>query len=320
MTLQARAFWTIAAGTGELRAETLAPPGSGEVLIETLFSGVSRGTERLVFEGRVPESEFARMRAPHQSGDFPFPVKYGYAAVGSVSGSDEHVFALHPHQDRFLVPKEAALPLPEGVPPARAVLAANMETALNALWDSGAGPGERIVVVGAGAVGCLVAFLAARIPGTETTLVDIDPAREQLARALGVGFALPDAAPRGADVVFHASASAAGLSTALACAGDEASVVELSWYGEGAVAAPLGGAFHALRLKLISSQVGRVSPGHRPRWTHRRRLGKALELLRDPRLDALLSKPVPFTTLPARMSELLAGPDPCPLIAYDGGA
>jgi threonine dehydrogenase-like Zn-dependent dehydrogenase len=320
MPLQARAFWTIAAGIGELRAETLAPLGPGEVLVETLFSGVSRGTERLVFEERVPSSEFERMRAPFQSGDFPFPVKYGYAAVGSVAGSDEHVFALHPHQDRFSLPREAALPLPEGVPPARAVLAANMETALNALWDSGAGPGERIIVIGAGAVGSLVAYLAGRIAGTETTLVDIDPAREQLAHALGVGFALPAAAPGGADVVFHASASAAGLATALGCAGDEASVVELSWYGEGAVAVPLGGAFHALRLKLISSQVGRVSPGRRPRWTHRRRLAKALELLRDPRLDALLSKPVPFTELPARMSELLAGPDPCPLIAYDGGA
>jgi threonine dehydrogenase-like Zn-dependent dehydrogenase len=320
MTLEARAFWTIATGSGELRAETLAPPGPGEVLIETLFSGVSRGTERLVFEGRVPTSEYGRMRAPFQAGDFPFPVKYGYAAVGRVAGTDEIVFVLHPHQDRFVAPKEAMLPLPEGLPPARAVLAANMETALNALWDSGAGPGERIVVVGGGAVGCLVAFLAGQIPSTETTLVDIDPAREQLARALGVSFALPHAAPGGADVVFHASASAAGLSTALASAGDEASVVELSWYGEGMVAAPLGGAFHALRLKLISSQVGRVSPGRRPRWTHRRRLAKALELLRDPRLDALLSKPVPFATLPARMSRLLAGPDPCPLIAYDGSA
>ncbi|MDF2995935.1 MAG: Alcohol dehydrogenase zinc-binding domain protein [Xanthobacteraceae bacterium] len=320
MTLEARAFWTIAAGEGELRSETLAPPGTGEVLVETLYSGISRGTERLVFEGRVPASEFGRMRAPMQGGDFPFPVKYGYAAVGCVAGSGEVVFALHPHQDHFKLRTDAVLPVPDGVPPARAVLAANMETALNALWDSGAGPGDRIVVVGAGTVGSLVAFLAGRMPGTETTLIDLDPARAALARALGVGFALPDAAPQGADVVLHASASAAGLATALACAGDEASVVELSWYGEGMVAAPLGGAFHALRLRLISSQVGRVSTGRRPRWPHRRRLAKALELLRDPALDALLSKPVPFTTLPARMAGMLAGPDPCPLIAYDGGA
>lgn len=320
MTLEARAFWTIAAGEGELRSETLAPPGAGEVVVETLFSGLSRGTERLVFEGRVPASEFGRMRAPMQGGEFPFPVKYGYAAVGRAAGSGEVVFALHPHQDRFKLPTDAVLPIPDGVPPARAVLAANMETALNALWDSGAGPGDRIVVVGAGTVGSLVAFLAGRMPGTETTLIDIDPARAALARALGVGFALPNAAPQGADVVLHASASAAGLATALACAGDEASVVELSWYGEGVIAAPLGGAFHALRLRLISSQVGRVSAGRRPRWPHRRRLAKALELLRDPCLDALLSKAVPFAELPARMAGLLAGTDPCPLIAYDGGA
>lgn len=319
MTLRARAFWTTATETGELREETLAPPSPGETMVETLFSGVSRGTERLVFEARVPLSEFARMRAPFQAGDFPHPVKYGYAAVGRDAASGALVFALHPHQDRFVVPAEAVTPLPEGVPPARAVLAANMETALNALWDSGAGPGERIVVVGAGAVGALTAFLAGCMPGTETTLVDIDPSRARLAEALGVGFAAPEAAPRNADVVFHASASAAGLACALASAGDEATIVELSWYGAGEVAVPLGGAFHALRLRLVSSQVGRVSPGRRPRWPHRRRLAKALELLRDPRLDALLSGPVPFTEMPLRMASLLAGPDPCPLIAYDGG-
>lgn len=320
MNLEASAFWTIAAGQGAVRTEALAPPEASEVLVETLFSGISRGTERLVFEGRVPESEFARMRAPHQAGDFPFPVKYGYAAVGRIAKSGELVFALHPHQDRFVVQADAMLPLPEGLPPTRAVLAANMETALNALWDSGAGPGDHIVVVGAGAVGCLVAYLAGRMPGTQTTLVDIDPSRAALAHALGVAFAEPDAAPRGADVAFHASASAAGLATALGSAGDEASIVELSWYGEGSVTVPLGGVFHALRLKLVSSQVGRVAPTRRPRWPHRRRLAKALELLRDPRLDALLSAPVRFAELPNRMAGLLAGPDPCPLIAYDGGA
>lgn len=320
MLPDARAFWITGPGSAELRAEPLAPPGPDEVLVETLFSGVSRGTERLVFEGRVPQSEFARMRAPFQAGDFPHPVKYGYAAVGRVSGSGELVFALHPHQDRFVLPAASVVALPASVPPERAVLAANMETALNALWDSGAGPGDRIVVVGAGAVGALVAYLAGRLPGSETTLVDIDPARLALATALGVGFALPDAPPTGADVVFHASASAGGLATALACAGDEASVVELSWYGEGMVAAPLGGAFHALRLRLVSSQVGRVSPSRRPRWPYRRRLAKALELLDDPRLDVLLSPPVAFAELPARMRHLLAGPYPCPLIAYGGGA
>ncbi|MBS7539188.1 zinc-dependent alcohol dehydrogenase [Ancylobacter lacus] len=317
----ARAFWTVARQRGELRAAALAPAGEDEVMVRTLFSGISRGTERLIFEGRVPVSEQGRMRAPFQGGDFPFPVKYGYAAVGVVEAGEaallgRTVFVLHPHQDRFVVPAEAARLLPAGLPPRRAVLAANMETALNGLWDSGAGPGDRIVVVGGGAVGLLVAHLAGRLPGTETVLVDVDAARAPLARALGVGFAAPDAVPSGADVVFHASASDAGLATALAVAGDEASVVEMSWYGAGAVAAPLGGAFHAGRLRLISSQVGRISPGRRPRWSYARRLSKALELLEDPRLDALLGQPVPFAQMPDRMAELLAGPAPCPVIAY----
>lgn len=318
----ARAFWTVAPERGELRDFPLAAAGNDEVQVETLFSGISRGTERLVFAGRVPESEWARMRAPHQQGDFPFPVKYGYAAVGNVTfGPDDligrTVFALHPHQDRFILHRDAVIALPEGLPARRAVLAANMETALNAVWDSGAGPGDRIAVVGGGAVGALTAFLAAGIVGTQTTLVDIDPDRARLAEALGLAFALPEDAPGDADVVFHATGQGGGLTTALALAGDEARVVEMSWYGDAAVTVPLGGAFHALRLTLVSSQVGRVSPGRRPRWTYRRRLAKALELLRDDRLDALLGPAVPFAQLPERMAGLLAGSAPCPLVAYD---
>lgn len=317
----ALAYWTLAPGAGALRAERLPALAPSEVRVETLFTGVSRGTERLVFAGRVPDTVAAHMRAPFQSGDFPFPVKYGYAAVGRVvegpaSLAGRIVFALHPHQDGFVIPAEAALPLPEGVPPRRAVLAANMETALNALWDSAAGPGDRIVVVGAGALGALVASLAGRLPGAEVTLVDVLPDRARLAARLGVGFTTPDEAPLDADVVFHTSATAAGLATALGCAGVEGRIVELSWHGEGETPVPLGGAFHSKRLALISSQVGRVSPSRRPRWPHRRRLEKALELLRDERLDLLLGPPVPFADLPERMAALLEGPDACPLIAY----
>ncbi|WP_425532139.1 zinc-dependent alcohol dehydrogenase [Ancylobacter crimeensis] len=320
---QARAFWTMGEGLGALRDEALAPPADGEVEVETLFSGVSRGSEGLVFAGRVPQEEWQRMRAPFQAGDFPAPVKYGYCLAGRIAsgspGAGRLVFVLHPHQDRFVVPADAAIPVPEGVPAARAVLAANMETALNGLWDSAAGPGDRIVVVGAGAVGLLVGFLAAALPGAEVTMVDTDPARRDTAARLGLGFALPQEAPCDADVVFHASASAAGLTTAIGAAGREAAIVEMSWYGEGMIAVPLGGAFHAGRLRLIASQVGQVSPSRRPRWSHRRRLVKALELLRDPRLDALLGRPVPFAELPARFAAMLAGRDPCPLVVYPAG-
>ncbi|MEJ1159077.1 zinc-dependent alcohol dehydrogenase [Prosthecomicrobium sp. N25] len=319
----ARAFWTIGAGRGEIRDVDLPAPGPDEVLVRTLWSGVSRGTEALVFAGRVPEGERTRMRAPFQEGDFPFPVKYGYAAVGVVEAgpgdlAGRSIFCLHPHQTRFVVPAAAVRPLPEGLPPARAVLAANAETALNALWDGGAGPGDRIAVVGGGAVGALVGAFAGAIPGTEVTLVDVDPAKAGLADRLGIGFAAPGSAACGADLVFHASATAAGLETALRLAGDEATVVELSWYGDRPVTVGLGGHFHAGRLRIVSSQVGRVAPDRRPRWDYARRLGKALELLRDDRLDALLSEAIDFDTLPDRMSGLLSGPGGacCPLIRY----
>ncbi|WP_244936144.1 zinc-dependent alcohol dehydrogenase [Methylobacterium currus] len=312
-----RALWYSAAGQAELRQERLSPPGPDGVRARTLWTALSRGTERLVFEGRVPASVAGRMRAPAQSGEFPFPVKYGYCAVAETEDG-ERVFALQPHQEAFVAPRAALCPLPEGLPPRRAVLAANMETALNALWDSGAGPGDRIAVVGGGVVGLLVAHLCAGLPGADVCLIDRDPARAGTARALGLAFALPEAVAPEADIVFHASASEAGLALALSLAGEEAGIVELSWYGETAVAAPLGLAFHAKRLRLVASQVGAVAASRRPRWSHRRRLLKALDLLRDDRLDALLTEEVAFDDLPAALPRLLGpgAPGLCTVIRY----
>jgi threonine dehydrogenase-like Zn-dependent dehydrogenase len=316
----------VAPGRAEIRREPLPIPGPGDVLVRAAHGAISRGTERLVLSGRVPASEHARMRGPHMGGAFPFPVKYGYATVGVVEAGaaaliGRPVFALHPHQSRFVLPAEMVVPIPEGVPARRAVLAANMETALNAVWDAAPGPADRIAVVGAGVVGLLVAHLCAGIPGTEVTVVDVAPERAATAAALGLAFAAPAAAPPDCDLVVHASATAAGLATALALAGDEVTVLELSWYGETAPAVPLGGAFHSRRLTLRSSQVGQVAPSHRPRWTHRRRLEAALTLLADARLDALLGPPVRFADLPARIAAILA-PDAaglCPVIDYGAG-
>jgi NADPH:quinone reductase-like Zn-dependent oxidoreductase len=317
----AKALWYIGSGRAELREEAAVAPGSGEVRVRALYGAISRGTERLVAFGRVPASEYERMRAPLMAGAFPFPVKYGYATVGRVEAGgapDQVVFALHPHQDAFTIPATMVVPVPAAVPPARAVLAANMETALNALWDGTPGPADRIAIVGGGIVGLLIARLCARMPGVEVTLVDIAPERAALARALGAGFATPEEAPRDCDLVFHASASAKGLATALGLAGEEATIVELSWYGAGEVAAPLGEAFHSRRLRLVASQVGKIAPSHRPRWTHGRRLGAALTLLDDPALDVLLAPAIDFAELPARLADLLApnGDVRCPLIRY----
>ncbi len=319
----AQALWYTAPGEAELRSEPLALPGRGEVRVRATFGALSRGTESLVFGGRVPAAEYGRMGAPFMGGAFPFPVKYGYATVGVVeSGPDKlagrSVFTLHPHQDLFNHPQDAVFPLPDDVPPARAVLAANMETALNAVWNAMPGPADQVAVVGGGVVGMLVAYLCGQMPGTEVTLVDIDPAREQVARALGVSFAAPALAPTGCDVVVHASGAAAGLETAIGLAGDEATVLELSWFGSGSVPVALGGAFHSQELRLVCSQVGHVARSHRPRWTHARRLAAAIRLLADPRLDVLLSPAVDFNVLPARLPEILGRPGGtlCQLITY----
>jgi threonine dehydrogenase-like Zn-dependent dehydrogenase len=309
----ARGFWVVEPGRGEIREEELRAPADGEVLVRTHFTGVSRGTECLVFRGLVPESQRAAMRGPFQEGEFPGPVKYGYAAVGTVEAGPEAmvgkpVFALHPHQDRFVLPADAALPLPAGVPFRRAVLAANMETAVNAVWDAAPGLADRIAVVGGGTVGCLVAYLSARFPAAHVQLVDIDPSRELVGARLGIdSFAAPEEARQDVDLVFHASGTEAGLATALRIAAAESTIIEMSWYGSRPVSAPLGGDFHARRLTLKSSQVGTIRAERRARWTRSRRLALALELLADERLDCLLSGESAFEDLPSLMQQLAAG-------------
>ncbi|UXZ53253.1 zinc-binding alcohol dehydrogenase [Halomonas sp. 7T] len=305
----ATAFWITREAYGELRREPLASPEEGEVLVRALYSGISRGTESLVFNTRVPESEYARMRAPFQTGDFPTPVKYGYCSVGRVAKGpqtlrDKTVFCLYPHQDHYVVPADAVLPLPEQVPAHRAVLTANMETAINGVWDANPMLGERLCVVGAGVVGALVAYLCAQIPGVDVRLIDINPEREALAAQLGVSFCTPDEAPVDQDCVIHASGHPQGLRLGMGLLGNEGRLIEMSWFGKGDVALPLGGAFHSQRLTLKASQVGQLPAVLLPRWNYRRRLTLALSLLTDPRLDALISGESAFADFPAIAPQL----------------
>ncbi len=319
---RATAFWTLAPGRGALCQQEVPEPAAGDVRVRALASGISRGTESLVFRGGVPEDLHFIMRCPFQEGEFPGPVKYGYALVGIADYGPSNllgrrVFSLHPHQDVAVVPVEGCRPVPDDVSDDRAVLAANMETALNILWDGGAAPGQRIAVVGGGVVGALAAYLAARMPGADVTLIDIDPARAAIADRLGAGFVSPDQAEGSCDLVIHASATSDGLATALRLAGTEATLVEASWYGDRPVTVPLGSTFHPGRLRIISSQVGMVAPAFRPRWTQTRRLDKALSLLGDPVLDCLLGPRIAFADLPAAMADLAALPFGCPVVTYD---
>ena len=318
-----QSLWYVAPERAEIRSEYLDPLPSQGIRVRALFGSLSRGTESLIYRGLVPESEYSRMATPSMGGNFPFPVQYGYANVGQIEDGPAdliglRVFALKPHQTRYQASIDDVVVLPDGVTAERAVLAANMETALNAVWDAAPGPGDRIAVVGGGVVGCLVAYLCGHLPGAEVTLIDINPDRARIASALGIAFSLPGEAPQNCDAVFHCSASAAGLATAMAAAGDEATVLELSWYGATPIQAPLGAAFHSRQIRLQSSQVGHIATSHRPRWSYRRRLHTAVQLLSDARLDCLLSNPIDFAQLPDRLPDLL-GPRSdvlCCLIRY----
>ena len=312
MQSDARAFWVREPGAGEILPVAVAEPGPDDVLVRTRHSGISRGTEALVFRGRVPPSQHAVMRAPFQDGDFPGPVKYGYLNVGEVEFGPAElrgrtVFCLYPHQTAYVVPATSVVPVPDDVPPDRAVLAGTVETAVNALWDAAPLIGDRITVVGGGMVGCCVARLLARFPGVRVTLVDVDPARAAVAARLGVDFAVPADAPGGCDLVVHASATAQGLQLSLDLLAREGTVVELSWYGDAEVSLSLGGAFHSQRLAIRASQVGRVSPARQTRWTYADRMALALRLLADPRFDALISETVGFAELPETMVRLARG-------------
>ncbi|PRY63423.1 2-desacetyl-2-hydroxyethyl bacteriochlorophyllide A dehydrogenase [Vreelandella songnenensis] len=311
----ATAFWVVRPGAGELKSEPLTAVGKEDVLIRALYSGISRGTESLVFNARVPESEFERMQAPFQAGQFPAPVKYGYCNVGRVEQGPDHllaktVFCLFPHQDRYVVPAAMVLPVPDNVPAARAVLAANMETAINGVWDAEPMLGERVTIIGAGVVGCLVAYLCSQVAGVEATLVDINPERQAIAEHLGITFCTPDQAPDDQDCVIHASGHPEGLRQALSQVGSEGRVIEMSWFGEGDVSLPLGGAFHSQRLSLRASQVGQLPAKLRPRWDYARRLALALRLLADSRLDALINSESDFAALPELAPTLFAAGSP----------
>ncbi|GGM08230.1 zinc-dependent alcohol dehydrogenase [Micromonospora yangpuensis] len=325
MTREARAFWLRAPGEGEIRPVSLPTPGPDEVLVRTLHTGVSRGTETLVFTGRVPADQHATMRAPFQEGDFPAPVKYGYLNVGVVEAGradllGRTVFCLYPHQSAYVVPADAVVCVPDGVPAARAVLAGTVETAVNALWDAPPLVGDRVTVIGAGMVGCGVAALLARFPGVRVQLVDTDAGRADVAAVLGVDFAHPADAATGRDLVVHASASADGLQRGLELLAPEGTVLELSWYGDRPVTLHLGGAFHSGRLTVRSSQVGMVAPARRASRRYADRLAVALDLLADPAFDALITGTSAFADLPEVLADLSAGrlPALCHLISYDG--
>jgi NADPH:quinone reductase-like Zn-dependent oxidoreductase len=322
-TQTALAYWTVGPCQGELRSEDLPVPAQGQALVRTLYSGISRGTELVVHEGHVPERIAKAMRAPHQEGDFPGPVKFGYLSVGVVEEGPEawigqNVFCLHPHQDRYIVPFTSLTRIPDGVPARRAVLTGIVEIALNALWEAGPRLGDRIAVVGAGLVGSMTAALLRSFPLARLQLVERDPGKRAFVESMGVEFVLPDDAQKDCDIVFHCSATDEGLASSLRLAGDEGEIIEMSWYGDRAVSLPLGEDFHARRLTIRASQVGVVARSRRHRRTTSERLELAVSLLRDPMFDAFLTGESQFEELPEVFDSLASGEldDLCRVINY----
>jgi threonine dehydrogenase-like Zn-dependent dehydrogenase len=307
------AFWIDEPGVGVLRRQPVGGVGDGDVLVRTSSTGISRGTESSVFLGRVPVSEHDRMRAPFQEGDFPGPVKYGYLNVGVVEQGPAEllgrtVFTLFPHQSAFVVPADAVVPVPDGVPARRAVLAGAVETAVNVLWDAAPLIGDRVAIVGAGMIGCAIARLSRGIPGLDVVLVDVDASRREVADRLGVRFAAPGEAPGDRDLVINTSGSAAGLQLSLESVVTDGEVIEASWYGDRPVTVMLGADFHSRRLAIRSSQVGAVAARRRGTRTTRDRMQLALQLLHDEAFDALLTGHSSWRDLPAVMVALAAGP------------
>ncbi len=323
---EATAYWTVGPGRGELRREELPAPGPGEALVRTLYSGISKGTELVVHNRHVPECVADAMAAPHQAGSFPYPVKFGYLSVGTVEQGPRDwqgktVFCLYPHQDRFVVPVGELTPVPDGVPARRAVLTGTVETAVNGLWEAGPRLGDRVAVIGAGLVGGMVAKLLTGFPLARLQLIDVDPAKREFAEALGVGFSHPDDALGDCDIVIHCSASPEGLGRSLQLAGDDADVIEMSWYADRPVSIPLGEDFHARRLSIRASQVGVVARARRHRRTNADRLALAVGLLRDPGFDVFLTGASEFAELPDVVRRLADGTLPalCHVIEYPAG-
>ncbi|MEP1443670.1 MAG: zinc-binding alcohol dehydrogenase [Hyphomicrobiales bacterium] len=324
---QTRALFYEKAGLGTLKTVKLPALAANEILVDSLYSGISRGTESIVFNGKIPKSEWQAMRCPHQNGDFSFPIAYGYAVVGKViaigSGitklfAGETVFVLHPHQENIIIAEDMARPIPENVPANRAVLSANMETALNAVWDANLEAHHKVSVVGGGVVGLLTAYVAAQDSSTPVTLIDINPNKQKIAEKLGLNFALPKNAKDGQDVVFHTSANGAGLQTAINLLAFEGQVIEMSWYGDKPVQLSLGGPFHSKRLKIVSSQVGHIAPPKRATHGYAERMAEAMQLLVDPALDHLLEEAITFNALPDALPDIFSSDSEtlCQLIKY----
>jgi len=280
-----------------------------DVEIKSLYSLISTGTERLVAAGQVPISLHQKMRVPYMKGHFTFPLKYGYSLVGEVQSEGawqgQLVHLMHPHQDRLWVEEAALTLIPKGLSPKVATLASNMETALNAVWDSQVTVGDRVVIIGFGMIGALVTRLLSLLPAVQVYVVEVNEYRQELVQEMG--FNLLPKGMQDFDCSFHTSASSSGLQQAIDLVGEEGTIIELSWYGARETTVQLGGNFHYQRKRIISSQVGQISSTKIARWTYKRRKKLVFDLLKNPVFEAHLTQELSLSEAPAFFEQLRTG-------------
>jgi 2-desacetyl-2-hydroxyethyl bacteriochlorophyllide A dehydrogenase len=298
---ECKKIYFTAPGQVEVRQVSLPPLTQGQLLVETIYSAISPGTEMLVYRGQFPKD----LSDAHDtlSSGLSYPTSYGYASVGKVvkiSKEMRHrwlgrlVFAFQPHASHFIVTPDELFPLPEGMDPETACFLPNMETAVNFVQDAAPILGERALVFGQGIVGLLTTALLAEFPLAALVTCDRYPLRREASLALSASAALDpnetgfreqvrDLLPSGADLSLELSGAPAALDDAIALTGFGGRVLIGSWYGEKKVTLDLGGAFHRSRIKLIASQVSTLSPQLSARWDKSRRMEvawKALERIR----------------------------------------
>lgn len=312
---RARALWFTAPRMAELRPETVLPPGPNEVRVRSSVSAISHGTEMLAYRGEIPTG--LPLDLPTFSGSFAFPLKYGYATAGKILdvgdgvthlAPGDAVFVHHPHQDIFVVPKDMPVRLPEGVQPSRGAFAANLETALNIVHDTPLLLGETAFVFGQGVVGLLVTQLL-KLSGAKVLAVEPVERRRELAQKLGADEVFEPGEDltrhiseatggRSADVAVEVSGAGSALQAAIDSVAVEGTVVVASWYGTKPVSLALGENFHRGRVRLRSSQVGRLNPESSPRWDRDRRMEAVMSLLPGLKLEELISHRVAFESAP----------------------
>lgn len=277
-------------------------------LIKTLFTAISPGTEYLVYSGGVPKKLYVEMRCPYMGGDFSFPIKYGYSLVGQVldgptSLKGKLIHTLHPHQDYARISAEDVYVIPDGISPQRATLASNMETALNAIWDSGVNIGDKVLIVGFGIIGSLIARILSFIPQVEVDVLDVQPAKITLIEQLGFSI-YKEEKEKKYDLAFHTSGSGPGLQTSINNVGLEGKIIETSWYGDKEVNLCLGETFHSQRKLIISSQVSHLPACKSARWDYKRRKEVVFQLLLHPEFDAHITHTIAFHNLPKLFQSL----------------